>query len=158
MSPARDLADIPTARTPEPEPEERGLSRFPEDRTSSGVRETEIDMRKGMLTIEQARAVGKKVKTWMEYVVKHDEYTTENMHRLGRELFDWMNETTGKKEFPRHEQWDNMLWNEAKKLGLSKEQRNKIMRMTGKGWKKRMLAAAATRKIKKANDERERER
>ena len=152
MSPARDPGDIPER--------ERALSRFPEDgeEAKDGIRaKSKLDMSKGMLTHDQVRDIGKKVKKWMEWVVETQQYTRENMHRLGRELFEYMHETTGKREFPRHEQWDNLLWDEAKKLGLNTDQRNKIMRMTGKKWKKRMLATAATVKIIAANEARERE-
>lgn len=129
----------------------RARAREAREAGDEGIRETALDMRKGMLTTDQARAIGKKVKKWMEFVVKTEDYSNENLHRLGRELFDWMHETTGKREFPRHEQWDHLLWSQAKTF--PKEVRNKIMGMSGKGWQKRMLAAAATSKIKKANDE-----
>ena len=87
------------------------------------------------------------VKKWMEKTTKSGTYNIDGLHALGRTLKIWMKEKYDLDEMPPGEEWDNLYWNEAKKFNM--DQRNKLMGLTGKKWRRRIIGEAARNKERK---------
>ena len=86
------------------------------------------------------------VKKWMEKTTKSGNYNRAALQGLGKTLKTWMREKYDL-DMPPGEEWDNLYWNEAKKF--NKDQRNKLMGLTGKKWRRRIIGEAARNKERK---------
>ena len=86
------------------------------DDAITGIRRATDVGRKSQLNYDQVREAMKIVKKWMDKTTESGTYSRGALHGLGATLKTWMKEKYGLDEFPPHERWDNLYWNEAKKF------------------------------------------